>query len=124
MLPIRSIVHGAHDRVPVRFSAAALADEVSAGTLAARLTEQYRHAYGYSPGPSEVRNWERSIPAFVGELRAAGLDDVDVLIEYRLPLTMTYAREQLRGRLACEVSRRYLRWLHPTSRRRPDDSFL
>lgn len=70
-----------------RCSAAALADEISAGTLAARLTEQYRHACGYSPGPSEVRSWARSIPAFIGELRAAGLGDVDVLIEYRLPLT-------------------------------------
>lgn len=37
---------------------------------------------------------------------------------------MTYVREQLRGRLAREVSRQYLRWLHPTSRRRPGESFL
>ncbi|HZD02906.1 MAG TPA: hypothetical protein VFA46_22750 [Actinomycetes bacterium] len=37
---------------------------------------------------------------------------------------MTYVREQLRGRLAREISRRYLRWLHPTSRRRPGDTFL
>src|SRR6266516_3290049 len=37
---------------------------------------------------------------------------------------MTYVREQLRGRLASEISRQYLRWLHPTSRRRPGESFL
>jgi hypothetical protein len=37
---------------------------------------------------------------------------------------MTYVREQLRGRLAREISRQYLRWLHPTSRRRPGESFL
>jgi hypothetical protein len=37
---------------------------------------------------------------------------------------MTYVREQLRVRLAGEVSRQYLRWLHPTSRRRPGDTFL
>ena len=37
---------------------------------------------------------------------------------------MAYVREQLRGRLAREVSRQYLRWLHPTSRRRPGDTFL
>jgi hypothetical protein len=37
---------------------------------------------------------------------------------------MVYAREQLRGRLAREISRQYLRWLHPTSRRRPGESFL
>jgi hypothetical protein len=37
---------------------------------------------------------------------------------------MGYLREQLRGRLAREISRRYLRWLHPTSPRRPGDAFL
>ncbi len=37
---------------------------------------------------------------------------------------MTYIREQLRGRLAREISRQYLRWLHPTSRCRPGDTFL
>jgi hypothetical protein len=37
---------------------------------------------------------------------------------------MTYVREQLRARLAREISSRYLRWLHPTSRRRPGESFL
>jgi len=37
---------------------------------------------------------------------------------------MAYLREQLRARLAREISRQYLRWLHPTSRRRPGDTFL
>jgi hypothetical protein len=37
---------------------------------------------------------------------------------------MGYLREQLRQRLAREISRQYLRWLHPTSRRRPDERFL
>jgi hypothetical protein len=37
---------------------------------------------------------------------------------------MGYLREQLRDRLAREISRQCLRWLHPTSRRRPGESFL
>jgi hypothetical protein len=37
---------------------------------------------------------------------------------------MTYVREQLRARLSYEISRQYLRWLHPTSRRRPGERFL
>jgi len=32
---------------------------------------------------------------------------------------MSYVREQLRARLSQHLSREYLRWLHPTSRRRP-----
>jgi hypothetical protein len=37
---------------------------------------------------------------------------------------MSYVREQLRSRLSHQISRQYLRWLHPTSRRRPSESFL
>jgi hypothetical protein len=37
---------------------------------------------------------------------------------------MIYVREQLRARLGREVSSQYLRWLLPTSRRRPGESFL
>jgi hypothetical protein len=37
---------------------------------------------------------------------------------------MGYLREQLRQRLVREISRQYLRWLHPTSRRRRDEGFL
>jgi transposase len=37
---------------------------------------------------------------------------------------MTYVREQLRQRLARQVSRAYLRWRHPTSGRPPGDRFL
>jgi hypothetical protein len=37
---------------------------------------------------------------------------------------MGYVREQLRRRLAREISRQYLRWLHPTSRHPPGERFL
>jgi hypothetical protein len=37
---------------------------------------------------------------------------------------MGYVREELRDRLADEISRLYLRWLHPTSRRRSGERFL
>jgi hypothetical protein len=37
---------------------------------------------------------------------------------------MGYLRQQLRERLAWEISRQYLRRLHPTSRRRAAESFL
>jgi hypothetical protein len=37
---------------------------------------------------------------------------------------MTIARGQLRARLAGRVHRAYWRWLHPTSGRRPGDTFL
>jgi hypothetical protein len=56
-----------------------------------------------------------------------GLEFGEVSVEKARALgrpAMAYVREQLRARLAREVSRQYLRWLHPTSRRRPGEGFL
>ena len=60
-----------------------------------------------------------------GQVKGLELDGVSAEEAGALARTvMTYVREQLRDRLAREVSRQYLRWLHPTSRRRPGESFL
>jgi len=37
---------------------------------------------------------------------------------------MTFVRSQLRARLTGRVHQAYWRWLHPTSGRRPGDTFL
>ena len=44
-----------------------------------------------------MRSWERSIPALLRQLTDAGLGDVEVLIEYRLPLTSKRADVVLVG---------------------------
>lgn len=67
----------------------------SAKTIAARaldtslylhLTEQFVHMHGHRPSPAESRSWERSIPALAGVLNDAGLGEVEVMLEYALPL--------------------------------------
>jgi hypothetical protein len=55
-------------------------------------------------------------------LRLGGLTPEEALALERP--AMTYAREQLRTRPAREVGQAYLRWLRPTSGRRPDETFL
>jgi hypothetical protein len=55
-------------------------------------------------------------------LRLGGLTAEEALALERP--AMTYVREQLRQRLARQVGQAYLRWLHPTSGRRPGDRFL
>ncbi|MFF4651425.1 DNA/RNA helicase domain-containing protein [Streptomyces sp. NPDC001380] len=80
-----------------RGSVSAVAAERVAGTLALRLSEQFVHEHGYRPGPSEVRSWERSIPVLTDALLDAGLQDVEVLLEYRLPLTSRRADAVLAG---------------------------
>jgi hypothetical protein len=55
-------------------------------------------------------------------LRLGGLTGEEALALERP--AMSYVREQLRQRLARRVGQAYLRWLHPTSGRRPGDRFL
>ncbi|WP_082569646.1 DNA/RNA helicase domain-containing protein [Knoellia sp. Soil729] len=53
---------------------------------------------GHSPSPSERHSWERSIPALRADLMDAGLGQVEVLLEYRLPLTSKRADVVLAGK--------------------------
>jgi len=55
-------------------------------------------------------------------LRLGGLTAEEALALERP--AMTYLREQLRHRLAGQISRTFRRWLHPSSGRRPGDRFL
>ncbi|WP_327268007.1 DUF2075 domain-containing protein [Streptomyces sp. NBC_01218] len=80
-----------------RESAATVAARTLEGTLALHLMENFQHTHGYRPGASEVRSWERSLPALTGALLDAGLDDVEMLIEYTLPLTSKRADVILAG---------------------------
>ncbi len=67
------------------------------GSLVPRLVEQYRHRLARSPAPAEIRSWERSLHTLSADLVQAGLDDVEVLVEYQLPLTSQRADVVLCG---------------------------
>jgi hypothetical protein len=81
----------------LRGSAAALARQAAARSMVPHLTEQFRFQYGYNPSHSEIRSWERSIPALLDQLTEAGLGEVEVIVEYRLPLTSKRADVVLVG---------------------------
>jgi energy-coupling factor transporter ATP-binding protein EcfA2 len=79
-------------------SARALFDRCSGGGfLFERLAQKYRSLLFQNPSPSERRSWENSLPALAEVLCDAGLDDIDVLIEHRLPLTSLRADVVLAG---------------------------
>lgn len=81
-----------------RESAASLANRTRLeGRLAELLTENFLHKHRHRPQPSEVRSWERSIPALTNALMEAGLGEVEVLLEYGLPLTSKRADVILAG---------------------------
>ncbi|WP_345042440.1 DUF2075 domain-containing protein [Streptomyces sannanensis] len=80
-----------------RESAKSVAAKALDTSLFLHLTEQFVHMHGYRPGPSEVRSWERSIPVLTSALNEAGLGEVEVLLEYSLPLNSKRADAVLAG---------------------------
>lgn len=52
---------------------------------------------GHGPTASERRSWERSVPVLAADLLDAGLGDVEMLVEFRLPLTSKRADVVLAG---------------------------
>ena len=70
-----------------RGTATVLANDIAAETLVPQLRQRFAERMLYAPTESEVTSWARSLPAVSRELLAAGLNDVEVLIEYFLPLT-------------------------------------
>ncbi|WP_282699663.1 DUF2075 domain-containing protein [Streptomyces sp. CC219B] len=80
-----------------RASAKTVAVMALDGSLFLHLTDQFVHMHGYQPGGSEARSWERSIPVLVAALNDAGLGDVEVMLEYALPLNSKRADVVLAG---------------------------
>ncbi|MFR9673325.1 DNA/RNA helicase domain-containing protein [Streptomyces sp. TR02-1] len=80
-----------------RESASSVAARILEGRLALHLTENFRHLHGRNAGQAEVRSWANSIPALINALMDAGLSDVEVLLEYSLPLTSKRADAVLAG---------------------------
>ena len=69
-----------------RVSAAGLHRLAAEGTLANRVADQVLMS-GHGVSPAEHRSWERSLSVLAQDLADAGLDQVEVLVEYQLPLT-------------------------------------
>ncbi|MFE2103711.1 DNA/RNA helicase domain-containing protein [Streptomyces sp. NPDC059468] len=80
-----------------RASAKTVAVMALDGSLFLHLTDQFVHMHGYRPGPSEARSWERSIPVLAAALNDAGLGDVEMMLEYALPLNSKRADVVLAG---------------------------
>ncbi|TCC00531.1 DUF2075 domain-containing protein [Micromonospora zingiberis] len=69
-----------------RTSAANLLRLATEGTLADRIAEHLR-AMRHGVSPAEQRSWKSSLLVLAQDLADAGLGQVEVLVEYQLPLT-------------------------------------
>ncbi len=63
-----------------------------------RLSNSLRHHTGHRASPAEMRSWSGSLPNLAQDLVEAGLSNVEVMLEYRLPLTSKRADVVLAGR--------------------------
>jgi len=82
----------------VRRSAASLAATANNGSVAELIFEQMLYEHVGRAAPSERRSWDRSIPVLANDLVDAGLGDVEVLLEHRLPLSSRRVDAILAGR--------------------------
>ena len=80
-----------------RGSGVDLSHDLASGALLPQLSERFRLRYGWSPAPSEVHSWEKSLPYVAKVLLTAGLGDVELLVEYQLTLTSKRADVVLVG---------------------------
>jgi hypothetical protein len=90
-----------------RISAAGLLRLATEGTLADRVAEQVWMS-GHGVSPAERKSWSRSLSILAQDLEDAGLRNVEVLVEYQLPLTSRRIDAVLAG-------------VHPKTR---EDSFV
>ncbi|MGB2736828.1 MAG: DUF2075 domain-containing protein [Candidatus Nanopelagicales bacterium] len=81
----------------LRSSAASILEQSLADQLSSNLKTQFRYEVGHSPSASEVRSWDASLPVLSRDLREAGLGDIEVLVEYQLPLSSKRADAVLCG---------------------------
>jgi uncharacterized protein len=65
--------------------------------LAGIIADHVRHTTGRSPSESERKSWRRSLPVLAHDLVEAGLGQIEMLIEYRLPLSPKRADVVLAG---------------------------
>ncbi len=81
----------------LRASARSVAELAVEGTLSTRIAARFGDEVGRQPGAGEVRSWGASLPVLARDLADARLGDVEVLVEYRLPLTSKRADAVLAG---------------------------
>ena len=80
-----------------RVSAAGLVSSPMERKFAEIVAENVRATTGWWPSQSEQKSWQRSLPVLAQDLVEAGLGNVEMLIEYQLPLTSRRADVVLAG---------------------------
>ena len=81
-----------------RGSVGSIRTKIQDGSLVPTLTDQFRYQIGHRPSPSEVASWRASLEVLATDLAEAGLNEVEALVEYQLPLSSKRVDVVLCGR--------------------------
>ncbi|MGA4993838.1 DNA/RNA helicase domain-containing protein [Nonomuraea bangladeshensis] len=81
----------------LRLSVDSLLASPNEAALAEAIAEHVRATTGRRSSPAEIRSWQRSLPVLARDLADAGLRRVEMLVEYKLPLTSRRADVVLAG---------------------------
>ncbi|MGY1805019.1 DNA/RNA helicase domain-containing protein [Blastococcus sp. SYSU D00922] len=71
----------------LRTSGKGLADLARVGRIGSTLATQMAHRMSRSAAQAEIRSWDVSLTALAADLEQAGLENVEVLAEFQLPLS-------------------------------------
>ena len=71
----------------LRQSAQGLRSLFETDSVLEQMMAQMLATTGRRPSPGEVRSWKASLPILANDLVAAGLGNVEVLVEHQLPLS-------------------------------------
>ncbi|MGY1621057.1 DNA/RNA helicase domain-containing protein [Geodermatophilus sp. SYSU D00965] len=82
----------------LRTSARGLADLAREGRIGAVLAEQMSFQMKRQASAAEIRSWDASLRVLADDLLQAGLGQIDVLLEYQLPLSSKRIDVVLAGR--------------------------
>ena len=71
----------------LRSSVAGFETQLASGSVVEQLMSRLLATTGRHPSEGEVRSWKASLPVLVNDLVSAGLSNVEVIVEFQLPLT-------------------------------------
>jgi hypothetical protein len=71
----------------LRSSVAGISTQLGSGSVVEHLMARLLATTGRNPSDGEVRAWRASLPVLVNDLVSAGLENVEIIVEYQLPLT-------------------------------------
>ena len=71
----------------IRGSGSSIRALCESGSAIEQMTARMLHEHGARPNPGEIRSWNASLPILANDLIEAGLENVEMLVEQKLPLT-------------------------------------